>query len=440
MKHAFPPSESAMAASGPSARGFLAAVATLVLASCAPGWGTPARASEPLGIKNPLHGYDTQPPQDRFWRVKAALESGERTLDTSGELPLLRGLLRALEVPVSSQLLVTSATSLQKRLVSPRRPRAIYFNEDTYVGFVPGGQIEVLSIDPELGGMFYLFDRLTPGKLPRMRRSEDCMTCHASRHMEEIPGLVIESVVPGLSGGGEKAFRRERSGHGIPYDLRFGGWLVTGAPEFPRHRGNLVIERTSEGARERTIQPGELFDLRRYPVPTSDILPHLLLEHQVGFANRAIQAAYRARALDHEHAGQVEAAGAELDALARGLVRYLLFADEVPLPPGAVDGDAAFKADFLAARRVASNGGSLRDLDLHTRLLRHRCSYMVYSPTFTGLPTSLRRRVDRALDRALDVAMPEPDFAYLPAEEKSAIRTILRETLGSRLGTEKIVR
>jgi hypothetical protein len=99
------------------------------------------------------------------------------------------------------------------------------------------------------------------------------------------------------------------------------------------------------------------------------------------------------------------------------------------LPPGAVDGDAAFKADFLAARRVASNGGSLRDLDLHTRLLRHRCSYMVYSPTFTGLPTSLRRRVDRALDRALDVAMPEPDFAYLPAEEKSAIRTILRETL-----------
>jgi hypothetical protein len=72
---------------------------------------------------------------------------------------------------------------------------------------------------------------------------------------------------------------------------------------------------------------------------------------------------------------------------------------------------------------------TLRDLDLHTRLLRHRCSYMVYSPTFTGLPPSLRRRVDRALDRALDVAMPEPVFAYLPAEEKSAIRTILRETL-----------
>jgi hypothetical protein len=356
-------------------------------------------------------------------------------LDTSGELPLLRGLLRALEVPVSSQLLVTSATSLQKGRISPRRPRAIYFNEDTYVGFVPGGQIEVLSIDHELGGMFYLFDRLTPGKLPRMQRAENCMTCHAPRHMEDIPGLVIESVVPSLSGGGEKAFRRERSGHDIPYDLRFGGWLVTGAPNFPRHWGNLVIERTAEGTRERAVKPGELFDLGRYPVPTSDILPHLLLEHQVGFANRAIKAAHRTRALE-EHAGDVQATDAELNGLARGLVRYILFADEAPLPPGAVDGDAASKADFLAARRVASSGNSLRDLDLHTRLLRYRCSYMVYSPMFTGLPMPLRRRVDRMLDRALDVAMPEPDFAYLPAEEKSAIRTILRETLRSDVETE----
>jgi hypothetical protein len=435
MKHAPPRNESMMAAYGRSARGFLAAVATLLLASCA----TPARASEPLGTNNPLIGSDEPQSQDRFWRVKAELESGERTLDTSGELSLLRDLLRALDVPVSSQLLVTSATSLQKGRISPRRPRAIYFNDDTYVGFVPGGQIEVLSIDHELGGMFYLFDRLTPGKLPRMQRSDNCLTCHAPRHMGEVPGLVIESVVPGLSGGGEKAFRRERSGHDVPYDLRFGGWLVTGAPDFPRHWGNLIIERTSEGARERTVKAGELFELGRYPVATSDILPHLLLEHQVGFANRAIQAAYRARTLD-EQAGQVEAAGAELDALARGLVSYLLFADEAPLPPGAVDGDAEFKADFLAARRVASDGNSLRDLDLNTRLLRYRCSYMVYSHTFTCLPMSLRRRVDRMLERALDVASTEPEFAYLPAEEKSAIRTILLETLGLGLGTEKLTR
>ena len=93
-----------------------------------------------------------------------------------------------------------------------------------------------------------------------------------------------------------------------------------------------------------------------------------------------------------------------------------------------VEGDPAFKADFLAARRVASNGGSLRDLDLHTRLLRYRCSYMIDSPEFTGMPALLRQRVEHELARALDDDVPAPDFAYLPAEEKAAIRTILRDT------------
>jgi hypothetical protein len=250
--------------------------------------------------------------------------------------------------------------------------------------------------------------------------------------MEEIPGLVIESVVPGTTGGGEKAFRREQSGHSIPLELRFGGWFVTGAPDdFPRHWGNMIIERTGAAARERPVKPGELFDLGRYPVPTSDLLPHLLHEHQVGFVNRALQAAYRTRALLHQNGGTLdEPATVELETLAHGLVRYLLFAGEVPLPAGGIDGDPAFKTAFQSPRRVASSGGSLRDLDLRTRLLRYRCSYMIYSPEFAGLPAELRLRVDRALDRALDTSAPVPAFAYLPAEEKSAIRTILRDTLG----------
>jgi hypothetical protein len=228
-----------------------------------------------------------------------------------------------------------------------------------------------------------------------------------------------------MSGGGEKAFRREQSGHGIPLEDRFGGWIVTGAADIPRHWGNRIIERTAGDARERPIAPGELFNLNRYPVATSDILPHLLLEHQVGFVNRAVQAAYRTRALEHKYAGQVEAARPELDVLARGLVRYLLFADEIPLPPGGIAGDPAFKAEFLAARRAAPAGGSLRDLDLRTRLFRHRCSYMIDSPSFVGLPAVLKTRVEHALARALDEDRPDHDFAYLPAEEKRAIRTIL---------------
>ena len=139
----------------------------------------------------------------------------------------------------------------------------------------------------------------------------------------------------------------------------------------------------------------------------------------------AVQAAYRARSLEHKYAGQVEAAHSELDLLAHGLVRYLLFADEIPLPSGGVAGDPAFKAEFLAARHVAPVGGSLRDLDLRTRLFRYRCSYMIDSPSFIGLPTVLKTRVEQALARALDEDRPDHDFAYLPAEEKRAIRTIL---------------
>lgn len=404
-----------------------AALAALLLgaATC----GADASAGEPVGVGNPIHGYDAPPSLDRLARLKVDVEAGRVSLDAGDELALLRSVLRALDVPASSQMLVTSATSFQKTIISPKRPRALYFNDDTYVGFVPGGQIEVIAIDPERGGMFYIFNRLERGKVPRIRRSENCLTCHATAQMDEIPQLVIESVVPGITGGGEMAFRRDQSGHGVPLGDRFGGWLVTGAPDFPKHQGNILVEWAEGKAVERPMKPGDLFDPARYLLPTSDILPQLLHEHQVGFINRAVAATYRARVLLHENDGNAEAIDAGLVPLARELVRYLLFADEVPLPEGAVTGSEEFKADFLAGRRVASNGHSLRDLDLETRLLRFRCSYMIESPSFAGLPGPLRRTVDRELARALDTATEAQDYAYLPAEEKRIIRAILEETL-----------
>ncbi len=391
-------------------------------------FGPPVRGAEPLGINNPLHGYNTLPTHDRFARFNADLDAERASLDAADDLKLLQSLLRALDISVSSQMLVTSATSLQKTIISPRRPRALYFNDDTYVGFVPGGRIEVISVDPVRGPMFYIFGRPAGGKAPRIRRSDECLTCHATPEMKEIPQLIVESVVPGITGGGEKAFRRGLSGHGVPLDQRFGGWLVTNAPDPLRHQGNLLIEWTAQGMKEKPMQAGELFDLNRYPVPTSDLLPQLLHEHQVGFINRAVNATYRTRVLLQENAGHVETANPELETLARELVRYLLFADEAPLPPRGVPGSEAFKADFLAKRRITSNGHSLRDLDLRTRLMRYRCSYMIESPAFAGLPGPLKRFVDLELSRALDPAASPKEYAYLPAEEKAAIRDILRET------------
>jgi len=388
-----------------------------------------ARAEAPRGVNDPIHGYNALPTHDQFARFKADLDAGRAKLDASDELALLRSVLKGLEIPVTSQMLVTSATSFQKTIISPRRPRALYFNDDTYVGFVPGGQIEVISIDPARGAMFYIFGRSEAGKVPRIRRSENCLTCHATPEMGEVPQLVIESVVPGITGGGEKAFRRGLSGHSVPFEDRFGGWLLTDASEFPQHWANVLIEWTSKGIQEKPMKPGQLFKLNRYPVPTSELLPQLLHEHQVGFVNRAVEATYRTRTLLHDRSGGDEAIVPELEAMARELVRYLLFADEVPLPAGGITGSEAFRTEFLAHRRVASNGRSLRDLDLKTRLLRHRCSYMIESAAFAGLPPQLRQYVDRELERALDPSTKSEDYDYLPAEEKQVIRTILKETL-----------
>jgi hypothetical protein len=376
-----------------------------------------------LGIYNPLHEYDTRPVDNRFSRFLSAWDAGQTPqLDTSGDLAYLRSLLKELDVPVSSQMLVFTATSLQKGLISARNPRALYFNDDTYVGYVPRGRIEVISLDPQLGSIYYIFDRLQPGRRPQVRRSSECMNCHAPRHMENIPGLVIESVIPGLTGGGERAFRREQSGHGVPIGDRFGGWHLTGTSDaMPHNWSNQLLVRKNGEAKELPNPPGERCDLSRYLLPTSDLVAQLLHEHQVGFVNRALQAAYRYR--------ELSAAGAVsekmLGDLATPLVRYLLFTDEAPLVRGMI-GASPFAAEFAAAGKRDSKGRSLRDLDGQTHLLKYRCSYMVDSPAFTGLPTPLRQRVLRDVALSLsDTSAESP----LPSAERLAVREILTETV-----------
>jgi len=108
-------------------------------------------------INDPPHHYRARTPRDRFTRAMETIEKDQR-LDRSSEKAFLVSFLKILDVPVSSQTLVFSTTSLQLSLISPSNPRAIYFNEDIYIGYIPGGRIEVLALDPELGAIFYIFD------------------------------------------------------------------------------------------------------------------------------------------------------------------------------------------------------------------------------------------------------------------------------------------
>ena len=57
-------------------------------------------------------------------------------------------------------MLVFSKTSLQRDRISPRTPRAVYFNDDLYVGFCRLGEVlEVAVADPQLGTVFYTLDQ-----------------------------------------------------------------------------------------------------------------------------------------------------------------------------------------------------------------------------------------------------------------------------------------
>ncbi len=381
-------------------------------------------------IDQPPHQYHQRQPRDRFTKLKDDFETGRIPLDRSSEKAFVASLLKALEIPASSQMLVFSTTSLQLSLITPSNPRAIYFSDDLYLGYVPRGRIEIVSIDPDLGGIYYIFDIPRGDRPLRLERSERCMNCHAGPDTHFVPGLVVKSVIPGPSGGSLTAYRIEQSGHQIPLDQRFGGWYLTGQGGLTNHFGNLTGRLSPQGLAKFPIQPGKLFDFNRYPYGSSDVLPQLLHEHQTGFVNRAVEATYRARTDLYDGHGKLDAAQAtELDQQARILARYLLFADEVALPAGGVAGDEQFKADFLLNRHPGSEGASLRDFDLKTRLFKHRCSYMIYSAAFQGLPVPLKERVYRQLGAALAVKKPDPDYAYLPTSEKSAIRSILKSTL-----------
>jgi len=366
------------------------------------------------------HNYWQRPPTDRFTKMKAALEAGRVPLDRSSEKAFVVSLLKALDISPATQTLVFSTTSLQLSRISPRNPRALYFNEDVYVGWVPGGQLEVAGIDPAIGGVYYIFD-IPRGPAPiRIERSARCFNCHAEFEIGRIPGLLLKSVVPGPGGGSLESFRNDTTGHAIPFKDRFGGWHLTGRHGLPQHWGNLTGTLSAKGLTKFPNPPGRQFRLDRYPVATSDILAHMLQEHQVGFVNRAIKATYDTRGSTPENVRNV------INKHADTLVKYLLFADEAALPKEGMTGDAALTKFFLARARKTPAGSSLRELDLKTRMFKHRCSYMIHSAAFTGLPAALKTEVLKRLHASLTAGAPHGK--HLPVAEKQVIHQILTVT------------
>jgi hypothetical protein len=404
---------------------------------CLPPAGLAWAAVEPVKetvveFKAAPHDYLTHEAKDRFAALLPKLTSGEVKLDTTDDKAFLTSILKVLDVPVSSQILVFSASSLQSEIINPRNPRALYFNEDTYVGFVPGGKVEVISMDPTHAAIFYIFERLRPGgPLPVIARSDKCFNCHAGNATHRVPGLIAESVLPMMSGASLETYRRDEQGHQIPLEKRFGGWHLTGGHHLTEtHANQMGLTRSSGNFEKVPVEPGKMWDIDRHLLPTSDILPNLVHEHQIGFENRVFHAAYVLRQLSGQGRGSLPmSAKAELEKHAEELARYILFVDEAKLPRQGIEGDSAFIREFQRNKKPAASGASLKDFDLKNRIFKYRASYMIYTESWQKLPKELRDRVYYKMAEGLRDQNPNPAYAHLPPEEKRAIRAILKETL-----------
>jgi len=408
-------------------------------------WQAALGADDPF--EKPPISYSSARPRDAITALGARMASG--SLDLSGdERKVVGTLLAALGIPASSQMLVFSKTSFQKDRIDPAHPRAVYFSDEVYVGWCPGGLVEVAAVDPVLGPVFYSFDPHAAGPGKRFQREEDCLRCHGGTFVREIPGLLARSVFTDPAGQPLLEFGSELVDSTTPIEKRWGGWYVTAIRAGPRHRGNLIVTDGREpGVRELSVGANlkslsKLVDTGPYLAPTSDVTALLVFEHQLSVQNaltRANQECLRMityqtnlqRELkepvtsepNYESVQHVFSSAAQL------VLDALLYKDEAPLPEGGVEGVGDFAKVFASHNSAAANRPSLKELDLHQRLFKYRCSYLIQSSTFAALQPTLRRRVLQRLYRVLTDLSPDPRYAYLEPDERDKIRQIIVATV-----------
>lgn len=379
--------------------------------------------------------YSDSVATDRASVMARRLETGEIPLRGKSPLEKLRFVLEELGVPESSQILVFSKTSKQIGKINPQNPRCLFFSANAYVGYVPGGAIEVIAHDALLGPVFYQIETDGPRGLTIQRDTSDCLSCHGNTRTEGVPGMVVRSVFPDATGHALLNFGSETVTHETPIEDRWGGYYVTGSSFHP-HLGNQIFEESGPVQPTKQELPtleGRI-DVSKYPRPTSDVVALVVLEHQCRVHNLLTAASMNYRrvrflieAVDPKADPDAGQAGRIADDAAEKVVDALLFRNEADLGDG-LEGDREFQEDYLAQFPKALSGDSLADFRLYQRIFKTRCSCMVYSSAFEHLPLRVKRSVVARLKKAL--SDEDREIApHLKSSEKRRIRGILSETL-----------
>ncbi len=393
--------------------------------------------------EQPPISYSATAPRDALVAVQQRLAAGQLKLTGSGR-EIVQSLLQELHIPVESQMLVFSKTSLQRQRIRPDHPRALFFSDTCYIGWVPSGLVEVTTIDPQLGPIFYSFD--PNADAPKFVRDNECLSCHGGTFVRGIPGIFVRSVFTDEQGEPLLRFGSEVVDFRTPFTNRWAGWYVTGKHGSALHRGNVLAQEKNgelvvdlkRGANVTDLSA--FFETRAYLTPRSDIIALLVYEHQLAMQNTLTRASLDCRRMlayqKNLQQDLKEPVTEELtydsvkrvfEGTAKDVVDDLLFKGEAQLPQG-LEGSAAFQSAFQTGARRDRDGRSLKDFHLRGRLFQNRCSYLIYSDSFLALPDPLKRKIYDRLVRALHPTNPDPQYAYLGGEERARITSILQQT------------
>jgi len=396
--------------------------------------GTAQRGPAPVHQRDhPAIQYASRPPSDRLAALAKRVAVGETKLAFNGDNGYLAAMLGALGVPLESQVVVFSETSVQAELITPKNPRALFFDDGVAVGWVRGADVlELAAHDPQQGVIFYTLNQRQTA-LPRLERQLSCLTCHLSQNTQDVPGMLTftTQLIPQDKYSYASGFATD---HRTPIADRWGGWFVTGRAGSV-HFGNTEIPQSLRPPAGAALRPRVLdslkgvVDLRGFPAEHSDVVALMTLEHQATMINLLTRVGWAARIAEYAAPGasaprpRPEA----LDEAIHELVDYMLFVDEAPLPAG-TKGSSTFAATFAARGPRDPKGRSLRDFDLQSRLFRYPCSYMVYSPAFDALPARAKTAVYDRMSAVLSGRVTGEPYTRLSPADRRSIAEILRAT------------
>ncbi|HEY2592222.1 MAG TPA: hypothetical protein VGI35_11585 [Steroidobacteraceae bacterium] len=378
----------------------------------------------PYAREYPAIPYTQMPTDNAIAHLQARIDRGEVKLVYQPPRGYLDSILAALGIDPSSQTLVYSKTSLQTGEISAATPRAIYFNDDTYVAWVQQGDLELAAMDTKLGQVFYTIPN-QPARTVRLeRKTTDCLGCHDTYELAGggVPRFLLMSTYVDVHGEQMSHEGQILTYQETPLKYRWGGWYVTGQSGDQVHLGNILVHSAQEMAHLDQVRRGNLdtlqglFDTKPYLTNKSDIVALLVLQHQHDVQNLLTRINFEARtALAKAGHGQIpEKTRATLQGYMDGLVSVMFFVDATRFT-SPISGNSGF-THWLESRGPRDPmGRSLRDLDLKTRLFKYPLSYLIYSRAFDGLPAYAKDYIyGRFADILTGRSESDPSGASLP--------------------------